>query len=97
MIKDLSYLLVISFERDNIFITVMPQQSAMARAALGWSRLDLAQAAGIGVATVVRFENGQAVTSANVAAMRSAMEAKRVRFVDEGSLKGAVYGGLRKA
>lgn len=69
----------------------------MGRASLGWSRLELAKAAGVGVATVVRFENGAAVNAENVMAMRSAMEAKRVKFVDTGALAGAVVGGLRPA
>lgn len=67
----------------------------MGRAALSWSRADLAEAAGLGVATVVRFEGGQTVSSDSIMAMRAAMEAKRVKFVDEGPLAGAVYGGLR--
>ncbi len=74
-----------------------PQQSAMARACLSWSRSDLAEAAGVGVATVVRFETGSAVQPDKVAAMRQAFEANRVKFVDEGPLAGAVYGGLRAA
>ena len=69
----------------------------MGRAALNWSRAELAEAAGIGVATVVRYESGQSVTETNVKAMREALEARRVKFVDEGPLAGAVYGGLRKA
>lgn len=67
----------------------------MGRAALSWSRAELAKAAGLGVATVVRFENGQTVTADSIAAMRAAMEAKRVKFVDEGRLAGAVYSGMR--
>jgi transcriptional regulator with XRE-family HTH domain len=74
-----------------------PQQSAMGRAALKWSRAELAEAAGIGVATVVRFESNQTVSDDSIMAMRHAMEAKRVRFVEDGPMKGAVYGGLRKA
>jgi transcriptional regulator with XRE-family HTH domain len=82
---------------DNKFISMEPQQSAMARAALKWTRQDLADAAGIGVATVVRFESGRTVAAGNVAAMRKAMEARRVKFIEDGPLKGAVYGGLKKA
>ena len=69
----------------------------MGRAALKWSRLDLAEAAGVGVATVVRFEGGKAVSPETATAMREAMETRRVKFIEKGSLKGAVYGGLRKA
>lgn len=69
----------------------------MGRAALKWSRAELAEASGLGVATVVRFESGQLVEVASVAAMRGAMEGARVKFVTEGPLAGAVYGGLRPA
>jgi transcriptional regulator with XRE-family HTH domain len=69
----------------------------MGRVSLGWSRLDLATAAGLGVATVVRFETGATVNPETVTAMRSALEAKRVKFVDDGALAGAVVGGLRPA
>ena len=74
-----------------------PTQSRMARAALKWSLTDLAEAAGVGRATVARFELGEPVTAANIAAMRAAFESKRVRFIDTGKLAGAVYLGLRKA
>jgi len=69
----------------------------MGRAALSWSRQDLATAADLGVATVVRFETGQPVSADSVTAMRAAMEAKRVKFVDEGPFAGAVVGGFRPA
>ena len=62
----------------------------MARAALKWTRADLADASGVGVATVVRFESGANVTPDLVQAMRGALEAKRVRFHDTGKLAGAV-------
>lgn len=62
----------------------------MARAALKWTLSDLAAAAGVGRATAARFELGQPVESAKVAAMRGAMERQRVRFVDDGRLAGAV-------
>lgn len=74
-----------------------PTQSRMARAALKWSITDLADNAGIGRATVARFELGETVAPASVKTMRDALEAKRVRFVDSGKLAGAVYLGLRPA
>jgi len=69
----------------------------MGRAALGWSRAELAAEAGLGVATVVRFENGSAVSQESIDLMKAAMESHRVKFIEDGPLKGAVYGGLRKA
>lgn len=74
-----------------------PTQSRMARAALHWTVSDLADAAGIGRATVARFELGNNVEAAKVDAMREAFEAKRVHFVDKGKMAGAVYLGLRPA
>lgn len=74
-----------------------PTQSRMARAALGWSLSDLSKASGIGRATIARFENGSEVREENVAQLRAAFEAKRVRFIDSGKFAGAVYGGLHPA
>lgn len=72
-----------------------PKQSAMARALLEWSRADLAAEAGLSAPTVVRFETGQQVAADSVAAMRAAFEKRRVKFVDDGPMAGAVYSGLR--
>lgn len=69
----------------------------MARAGLKWSIDDLAGAAGVGRATVARFELGENVEKPKVDAMRTALEAKRVKFVDKGRLAGAVCIGLRPA
>lgn len=74
-----------------------PDQSRMARAALKWSLADLANAAGIGRATVARFEAGENVADRNVKAMMDAFERHRVRLITDGSFKGALYKGLRKA
>ncbi len=49
------------------------------------------------LATVVRFEIGNPVTSDTVIKLRKALEAKRVKIIDSGPLAGAVMGGLRKA
>ena len=65
----------------------------MARAALKWSLSDLAEAAGVGRATAARFELGEAVAPASIAAMRSAYEAVGVGFVETGKLAGAVHPG----
>lgn len=69
----------------------------MGRVSLSWSRAELAEAAGIGVATVVRFEGGKTVSPDSISAMRRALEAKRVKFVEDGPFKGAVHGGVQKA
>lgn len=62
----------------------------MARAALNWSGADLAEASGVGSATVARFELGQNVQPDRVQAMRRAFEGKGVQFVDSGKLAGGV-------
>ena len=69
-----------------------PQQSRMARASLKWTIDDLAAAAGVGRATVARFEGGQSVMVDTIATLRSAFDAKCVKFVDDGPMAGAVYG-----
>lgn len=45
----------------------------MAKAAIGWSAKDLAAAAGLGYATIARFEAGQAVDENSISKMRKAL------------------------
>jgi hypothetical protein len=54
----------------------------MARAALRWSRADLAAAAGVGHSTIVYFETDpdRATEAAIRAKLRAAFEARGVRF-----------------
>ena len=73
-----------------IYDTVNLIQCKMARAALGWSRADLGAASGITGRTVARFEDGEPVAPQSVQAMRHALEANGVLFVDNGTLAGAV-------
>ena len=80
---------------DTIMITMTIDQCRMARAGLRWTIDELASAAGIGRATVARFEGGRPVDDASIQAIRLAFSKKRVRFVEDGPLKGAVYVGLR--
>ena len=57
-----------------------------ARALLRWSALDLAKASKVGVATIRRVEvvDGEiSATAANEAALRHALEAAGVEFIDE--------------
>ena len=61
-------------------------QMRAARALLRWSALDLAEASKVGVATIRRVEvvDGEIpVTLANEAALRRALEAAGVEFIDE--------------
>ena len=54
----------------------------MARAALGWSTHDLAKKAGLGRATVVRFEDGGNASDETVAAIQSELEKAGAVFVE---------------
>jgi transcriptional regulator with XRE-family HTH domain len=55
----------------------------MGRAALDWTTADLAKASSISVATINRFERGLiSPTTANLAALRRAMEAAGLEFID---------------
>ena len=60
-----------------------PVQCRMARAALGWSTLDLARGASIGGNTVNRFEAGQDARLSSVEKMRRALEEGGVQFIPE--------------
>lgn len=76
-----------------------PEQSKMARAALGWSLTDLATHASLGRATVARFELGETVAGNSVDAMRSALERGGVEFIAAGATikdgKGSAGVGVR--
>ena len=61
----------------------------MARAGLGWRASDLAEKAGIGSATVARFELGENVADSSRDAMRQALEAGGVQFTRRAGRVGA--------
>lgn len=73
----------------------------MARAALKWSAADLAREAGIGYATVARFEAGSAVQQDSIETMRNALERGGVEFIAPGSTikagRGLAGAGVRLA
>jgi transcriptional regulator with XRE-family HTH domain len=61
-------------------------QIRAARALLHWSAEDLAREAALGLATIRRAENsenGTSMTAANDLAVRRALEAAGVQFIDE--------------
>ena len=58
----------------------------MARAALKWSAADLAREAGMGYATVARFESGQPVHHDSIATMRRTLERGGIEFIAPGSV-----------
>jgi predicted transcriptional regulator len=55
----------------------------MARAALGWTTLELARQAGVGGNTVNRFEVGQDARISTMEKMRAAMERAGIEFIPE--------------
>jgi transcriptional regulator with XRE-family HTH domain len=58
-------------------------QIRAARALIGWSQADLAEAAGLSVSLVDRFETGQldSIAAETVARMRAALESAGVAFI----------------
>lgn len=52
----------------------------MARAGIGWRAQELADNAGVGYATVARFEAGAAIASGSLAKLQAALEAAGARF-----------------
>ncbi len=60
-----------------------PFQCRMARAALDWSRADLARRAGVGMETIYRFERGRAPHARTVVKIREALEAEGLLFLEE--------------
>ena len=80
---------------DTIVITMLPVQSKMARAALGWSLSDLAANANVGRATVARFELGEGVHPGTVEKLKATFEAKGLLLLADG-VKSSVGGaGVR--
>jgi DNA-binding transcriptional regulator YiaG len=64
-----------------------PDQCRAARGWLDWSQPDLASAAHVSLSTVRDFEKGRRVPIANnLAAMKAALEAKGIAFVDGAAL-----------
>lgn len=66
-----------------------PEQSRAARGWLDWGQAELAAAASVSLSTVRDYEKGRRVPIANnLAAMRSALEAQGVAFVEDGETLG---------
>ncbi|MGQ4813930.1 helix-turn-helix domain-containing protein [Agrobacterium vitis] len=62
---------------------MLPVQCKMARAALGLGVRELAQLAKVAPGTVSRFEAGEELKDRTVDALKAALEATGVVFVDE--------------
>ena len=64
-------------------MTISPEQCRAARGLLNLSQWDLADAAGVGRSTVADFERAaRSPTTENLAAIRRALEAAGVEFID---------------
>lgn len=64
---------------------ISPSQSRAARGLIGWSQTDLAEAAGMSLPTVKRYETGTGakVSPEAVAKLQAALEAAGVVFIEE--------------
>lgn len=72
-----------------------PRQLRSARALLGWTQVELAQKAGIGLMSLKRLEAGEAEASARLGgALLGVLEAAGVVMVEDEQVVGVV---LRKA
>jgi transcriptional regulator with XRE-family HTH domain len=62
-----------------------PEQSRAGRGLVGWSQTELAEAAGLSLPTVKRFETGTGakVSADAVAALQKALEVAGVAFIPE--------------
>ena len=62
---------------------LLPEQCRAARALLGWTQRQLAEAAEVGLSTVATLEVGTAnTTRANLRAIRAALERAGVEIID---------------
>lgn len=62
---------------------MLPVQSRMARAALGWGVRDLAAAAKVSPDTIARLERGESLYARTLDAIRAALETAGVEFIAE--------------
>lgn len=73
------------------------EQCRAGRALLDWSAERLAEVAGIGVATVRRFESGQAVNAGSIEKMADALRLVGVVLLDDGDVSAGGGRGVRLA
>jgi len=70
-------------------------QCRAARALLDWSAQVLADKAGVGVATVRRYESGHTVADASLVAIEAALAAAGIAFIANGDVSRAGGEGVR--
>lgn len=73
-----------------------PNLCRAGRALLEWSASDLAEAAKVGIATVKRFEAGDAVRQPTKDALRAAMETAGLHFLAAGQRSPVGGEGVRR-
>lgn len=61
-------------------------QCRMGRAAIGWGVRELSKEAGVSVDTISRLERGEDLLPRTIQAIRSALEAAGVTFLDSGDV-----------
>ncbi|WP_426256847.1 helix-turn-helix domain-containing protein [Sphingomonas sp. DC2300-3] len=71
------------------------EQCRAARALLDWTAQDLADRAGIGVATVRRFESASGVAPQSVEAMIAALRSAGISFISAGETSPGGGDGVR--
>ena len=64
-------------------VTISAIQCKMARVAVGYGVRDLAKALDMSPNTITRFERGEELKPTTIAAIRTALEAAGVEFIDE--------------
>lgn len=65
-------------------VTIVPVQCRAARALLGWSQVDLAEAAGVSRATLAEFENERhRPLTRTLVEIRRVLEGAGVTFIDQ--------------
>lgn len=62
---------------------MIPVQLDMALAAVKWGVRDLAAQAGVSMDTIARFKRGETLRPATLSAIRAALEAAGVEFIEE--------------
>lgn len=77
-------------------VTMNAVQCKMARAALGLGVRDLAKLATVSVDTISRLERGEELMPRTVSAIRTALEAAGVTFLDNGDVATGLGVALRQ-
>ena len=82
---DIVYLFLSQHLLDKVSLMVMlPEQCRAARATLGWSQIQLAEAAKVAKKTLVDFERGaHSPYARTLAAIQNALESAGIEFIPE--------------